>query len=82
MLNLIKTDNMKDKGYSCQVDLLHPTYTSREVTHVTGNIHKLKKLSLPTEFLLTSNSIYCNIRISILGFGINFEIQTRSIEND
>ena len=82
MLNLAKKDVLKDKGYSYKIDLVHPTYTSSEITHVTGSIHKLKKFTLPTEFLLISNKYCCIVRLSILGFGINFEIKTRSIEND
>jgi len=78
VINLMKGGNLKSKGYFYRVYMILPTFHRRKVTQITGDIHNHIKISFPTEFLLTGNNICCNMVISLLGFGMGFEIQSRS----
>lgn len=79
MIKFLTKNHMSTKGYAYCFYFNLPEFILKCKTHhITGGNHTHTTLSLPTYFLLTRNSIYYNMSISILGFGMGFEIQTRS----
>jgi len=59
----------------CKITLLLPEIKySKFVYNIYGDSIKSRKLSFPTYFILNSNKIYINIGVSVLGFGIQFQV--------
>jgi|13_taG_2_1085334.scaffolds.fasta_scaffold01429_6 hypothetical protein len=46
----------------------------KELSNIYGDSVSIKKVSFPTFFSLTTNSIYINIGISVLGFGLRVQM--------
>jgi len=78
MIKLLEGGHYAEKGYYYTLYVTLPSYSSNKVRSIAGSELVSKKLELPTGFLLTSNNIYTNIVIRLLGFGIGLEIQSRS----
>ena len=68
---------MDSKGYAYSFYFIVPTFINKEVSHFIAGIQKITTLDFPTKFYLIRNKIYCNISISVLGFGIGLEIQSK-----
>ncbi len=58
--------------------LTTPSIVWSGVSHLKYGNLKIKKICLPIKFMLTSNKCYCNIEISILGFGLGLEIYSKN----
>lgn len=77
MIKFIEGGHWDRKGYYYCFYFNTPECYCRTVKSIVGSDQVTRKLGFPTYFLLTTNSIYFNIGISILGFGFGLEIQTR-----
>lgn len=77
MIKFIEGGHWDQKGYYFCIYLNTPEFYSRKVKSIVGSDQSTRKVSFPTYFLLTTNNIYINIGISILGFGMGLEIQTK-----
>lgn len=72
---MIIYDKKYNKNSHCRISLLLPEITFRkDLCNIYGNNVSTKKISFPTFFLLTTNSIYINISISVLGFGLRVQV--------
>jgi len=78
MYKLIQGGNFKDLGYYYAIYVTRPTYESYNTVNMFKSEHISKKLLMPTGFELTRNNIYCNIKVSLFGFGFGIEIQSKS----
>ena len=78
MIKLVEGGHWEKKGYWYELYATLPTFKNSTCTSITGGIQRTKRFEFPTDFMLTSNKIYCNIRIRVLGFGIGLEIHSRS----
>lgn len=69
---------MKTKGYAYTFYFNVPSFLfkCRQRHFIAGN-QTTTKFEFPTHFIFTSNSIYLNISISIIGFGIGLEVQSK-----
>lgn len=76
--SLIQGGHFRDKGYHYDMYITLPQYKKSFCTSIVGTKHKSIKISFPTKFMLTNNSVYFNMVISLLGFGIGLEIHSRS----
>lgn len=77
MIRFLSKNYMKSKGYAYTFYFLLPTFVNKKVTHFVAGEQKITSIDLPTKFCLTRNNVYFNISISILGFGMGLEIQSR-----
>jgi len=69
---------MKTRGYAYTFYFTLPTFVNKKVTHFVAGEQKIRNIEFPTKIMLISNKIYCNMSISVLGFGLGLEIQSRS----
>lgn len=70
---------MKTRGYAYTFYFNIPKIVVKcKQTHFLAGDQTTTKFEFPTHFLLTTNNIYFNISISVLGFGLGLEIQSRS----
>lgn len=77
MINIIQGGHFAKKGYWYRIYMTFPSFNNRTTVAINGSEHKSTKISLPTKFMLTRNSIYTNIDIRVLGFGLGLEIQSK-----
>ena len=78
MIKFLSKNKMASKGYAyCFYFNVPELILKSKANHISGGTHLHTALSFPTYFLLTRNSIYYNISISVLGFGIGLEIQSK-----
>jgi len=78
MISLISGGHYAKKGYCYNLYMTFPELSSSKTVNMMGNPHKSIKLSFPTKFMLTTNNIYFNIVLRVLGFGIGLEIQSKT----
>lgn len=75
MLLYYKNYNINKNSY-CKISLLFPEIKkSKEIYNLYGDPISSTKLSMATYFVLSSNRKYVNISISVLGFGIQFQVR-------
>ena len=77
MIKLVEGGHWEKKGYNYTLFLTLPSYSSNKVRSIAGSELVSKRLEANTGFIIVSNSIYCNISIMVLGFGIGLEIHSR-----
>ena len=78
MIKLVEGGHWEKKGYWYKIYATIPSFSNSKCTSITGNEQISRKYEFPTDFMLTSNNIYCNICIRVLGFGLGLEIHSRS----
>jgi len=78
MIKILEGGHWEKKGYNYTLFLTLPSYTSNKVRSIAGSELVSKKLEANTGFFLTSNNIYFNIVIKLLGFGMGLEIHSKS----
>jgi hypothetical protein len=78
MIRFLSKNYMKTKGYAYSFYFLLPELVCKKVTHFVAGEQRITNISFPTKFCLTTNNIYFNISISVLGFGLGLEVQSRS----
>ena len=77
-MRIVSFGNWKEKGYLSSLFLSLPGVGSEKVKTMIGDEMSTKYISFPTHFLLTSSSYYVKIEVAMFGFGLIFEIHTRS----
>lgn len=75
---IMEGGHFQEKGYWYKLYLTLPTIVCTETVNMYNRKHKVKKFSADSSFWLTSNNIYCNIGMKVLGFGLGLEIHSRS----
>jgi len=78
VIKLLEGGHWEKKGYNYTLFLTLPSYSSNKVRSIAGSELVSKKLEANSGFFLTTNNIYCNIVIKLLGFGVGLEIHSRS----
>lgn len=76
--DLITGGHFQEKGYYYRLYFVLPEFGKSSCTSITGSSQKTIKMSFPSKFLLTYGSLYNNIVLTIFGFGMGLEIQSKS----
>lgn len=79
MKTIMEGGHWKEKGYWYRMYFSHPTIKCSKTVNIYNREHIVKKFEANTSFYLINNSSYCNIGISIFGFGLGLEIHSREI---
>jgi len=79
MISLSKFGDMEKHGYCGSFDLLVPIIKFKKDKYLDGRTFNNNIISLPTKIVFTNESYCVNIEIVLLGFGLRFIVNERSL---
>ncbi len=76
--DFITGGHFKKKGYRYRLYFVLPEFKRNTCESIVGSPQKSIKVSFPSVFLLTQNNLYSNITLTVFGFGMGLEIQSKT----